>query len=526
MKKKRIKPNTTSKKIWEAVEGIPQNTIFMMEIPAEAFFSVYPKQGAGNFEKEYFTYFDGEFSQMIYVQKEFNTQCRYLADKAIKKPEWALGIMKKVEEANQEFFRIMNRVKRMNLSKMSNLQIAELMAEIRKVHMQSHGYATSVSWHVDAGEQLLTKAILKIVQKQLNKAKIQESASRIFSILTSPVKRSLLDQEETSFLKIALMISKKRKLREVFVQSSLKSLINNLSGIDPQIQRSINQHYYKFSPITYQYKGPAYPLGDYLVRWQAFLRERKDPQAMLNQKKNDRNDLFKEQKRLTSEMGFSKHEKNILKMARQMVYIKSFRKDALYNAMYYYENIFKEVGKRFGLSVSQVQALKSREIITVLRGGKVDPHILNERLKKAVDYWQRKGKTGFANKVMTGEQAVQFMQSINLKKPNYAKKQLSGTCAYPGKVKGIVKIVNIPEDIKKMKQGDIMVAHNTNPNLVPAMKKASALIGGAGGLTCHTAIVAREMKIPCVVGVADCDKLLKDGDKISVDAERGIIKKL
>ncbi|MBU2236264.1 hypothetical protein KKA01_04400, partial [Patescibacteria group bacterium] len=75
-----------TKKTYIAVEDIPQNTMFMMEIPCIAFFTVYPKQGTGSFEKEYITYFDGDFSQMIYVQKEFEAQCKFLADKVIKKP--------------------------------------------------------------------------------------------------------------------------------------------------------------------------------------------------------------------------------------------------------------------------------------------------------------------------------------------------------------------------------------------------------------------------------------------------------
>lgn len=515
-----------SKKAYIAVEDIPQNTIFMMEIPSIAFFTVYPKQGSGNFENEFITHFDGDFSQMIYVQKEFEAQCKFLADKVMKKPKWTLSVMKRIEEATTDFFKVMRNVARLNLTNMSDKQIAKLMRDIGKVHMVSHGHATSVTWHSDAGDQLVTKAILEMVTVNLKKMKVQQSVPEVFSILTSPTKRSLLDKEEENFLKIALTISKKRKLKEAFIQSSLQSLTDNLSGLDRQIYENILGHYKQFSPLTYQYRGPAYPLGDYLSRWQAFLREKKNPKVVLEKKKKDQRDLLKEQKKLVEQLELTEHEQNILIMAQEMVFIKSYRKDALYNAMYYYELIFKEVGKRFGLSVGQVQAMKPSEIITALEKGEVDADMLNERLKKAVDYYKRKGNTGYTNTVLTGDKAERFMKSINLKKPKNNKKKLYGTCAYPGKIEGVVRVVNVPEDMEKMKQGDIMVAHNTNPNLVPAMKKASALVGGAGGLTCHTAIVAREMKIPCVVGALNCDKFLKDGDKVLVDAEEGVIKKL
>ncbi len=103
---------------------------------------------------------------------------------------------------------------------------------------------------------------------------------------------------------------------------------------------------------------------------------------------------------------------------------------------------------------------------------------------------------------------------------------LSGTCACPGKVKGKVKVINQPEEMDKMNKGDVMVAHTTFPALVPAMKKASAIITDDGGITCHAAIVARELKTPTIVGTKMATKVLKDGDRVEVDAEKGIIKKI
>ena len=78
----------------------------------------------------------------------------------------------------------------------------------------------------------------------------------------------------------------------------------------------------------------------------------------------------------------------------------------------------------------------------------------------------------------------------------------------------------------KMNQGDIMVAHTTFPSLVPAMKKAVAIITEDGGITCHAAIVARELKTPCVTGIKTITQVLKDGDEIEVDADNGLVRML
>ena len=58
------------------------------------------------------------------------------------------------------------------------------------------------------------------------------------------------------------------------------------------------------------------------------------------------------------------------------------------------------------------------------------------------------------------------------------------------------------------------------------MKKAAAIVTDDGGLTCHAAIVARELKTPCVVGTKIATKVLKDGDMVEVDANKGIVKKI
>jgi len=103
-------------------------------------------------------------------------------------------------------------------------------------------------------------------------------------------------------------------------------------------------------------------------------------------------------------------------------------------------------------------------------------------------------------------------------------KELKGTTACPGRVKGRAKIINDAADMPKMEYDDILVSVSTTPNIVAAMKKAAAIVTDEGGLTCHAAIVSREFDIPCVVGVKYGTKILKDGDLVEVDADSGIIK--
>ncbi len=100
---------------------------------------------------------------------------------------------------------------------------------------------------------------------------------------------------------------------------------------------------------------------------------------------------------------------------------------------------------------------------------------------------------------------------------------LKGLGASPGIAVGQVKIVSNERDIGKVREGDILVAVMTTPDMVPAMKRASAIVTDEGGMTCHAAIVSRELGVPAVVGTKNATKVLKDGTFVTVDGEKGIV---
>ena len=98
---------------------------------------------------------------------------------------------------------------------------------------------------------------------------------------------------------------------------------------------------------------------------------------------------------------------------------------------------------------------------------------------------------------------------------------LVGLPASHGVISGTVKIVHDMDELDKVQPGDIMVTKMTDPDFVPAMKRAAAIVTDEGGMTSHAAIVSREMGVPCIVGTGKASKTLHDGDKITVDATHG-----
>ena len=105
-------------------------------------------------------------------------------------------------------------------------------------------------------------------------------------------------------------------------------------------------------------------------------------------------------------------------------------------------------------------------------------------------------------------------------------RDLRGTVIWQGKVEGLVRVLNAPDEVPKMQEREILVCPMSDPDYMPAIRKASAIITDQGGLLCHAAIVARELQIPCVVGTEYATKVFKDGDRVEVDAEKGIVRKI
>lgn len=102
---------------------------------------------------------------------------------------------------------------------------------------------------------------------------------------------------------------------------------------------------------------------------------------------------------------------------------------------------------------------------------------------------------------------------------------LTGSPASPGIATGPAKIIFSPSEIDKIKTGDVLIAPSTNPDYVPAMKKASAIITEKGGRTSHAAIVSRELGIPAVVGAENATKIIKNEEVITVNGSTGEIYK-
>ena len=99
-----------------------------------------------------------------------------------------------------------------------------------------------------------------------------------------------------------------------------------------------------------------------------------------------------------------------------------------------------------------------------------------------------------------------------------------GLGAAPGVGSGPVRVIRELGDADGLVDGEVLVTHMTAPDWVPLMRRAAAIVTDSGGMTCHAAIVSRELGIPCVVGTGDATTKLRDGEIVTVDAGEGVVR--
>ena len=249
---------------------------------------------------------------------------------------------------------------------------------------------------------------------------------------------------------------------------------------------------------------------------------RKIKRLKQNKKIKNFNDAAKENKKAFNQIKKQYELKADLlkkiKILRDAVWFRTARLDWLNQSCALARPLLTEVAKRIDLSYQELIYCFPEEIFKALNKQKVNKKEIQKRIKKYALY----SLDGRHTNLIIGSSVEQLRKLLS----QTIKKQgkIKGMIAYPGLLKGRVKILKDRSEFYKIKKGDILVTKLTTPDFVPVMEKSAAIITDLGGITSHAAIVSRELNIPCIIGTKIATKVLKDGDLVEVDANKGIVK--
>lgn len=341
-----------------------------------------------------------------------------------------------------------------------------------------------IMWVPHSIEIILTEIILNKLKQKFPKVNDEEINNR-FNILATSKEEVTAIKEHKELLKLAI------------------ELKNNNNILSENLKEKLSNHYRKYFWLGLIKMGLTHLVKPFNEKY--FLNKLKK-----TANRNPEEELFKIEKQ--KEEKIKKYNKFIEKIKdkeliryseilQKYMFLRTNRSEAWQRIMFLAKPLLVEIALRFNMKLEDIVNLIPSEI----------EHLLSIEEIKDNYYWE------------INDYLISFKPKPILKEKAEEIKVLKGTVASRGKAEGFVKIVNNKDDINKIKEGDILVTLMTSPYMTISMEKAAAIVTDEGGILCHAAIVSREMGIPCVIGTKIATKVLKDGDLVRVDAEKGIV---
>lgn len=228
--------------------------------------------------------------------------------------------------------------------------------------------------------------------------------------------------------------------------------------------------------------------------------------------------IKEDKKILLNKLSFSKNERFVVQTIEETSRWQDDRKKNILMSLGVLEQALIKLSECFSIELGDLKCIIPEEINKKNLQNKKFRQNLSLRHKGCAYY-----ATAKTTKIFTGSDYFRFLKmEKNMHRQTVT--ELKGVVAQKGKVVGKVKICSSLKDINEIKTGSILITSMTRPEFLPAMRKAAGFITDEGGITSHAAIIAREMKKPCVIGTKIATKIFKDGDIIEVNANIGIIK--
>jgi len=228
----------------------------------------------------------------------------------------------------------------------------------------------------------------------------------------------------------------------------------------------------------------------------------------------------------TPPVPYYKFSRELRKMMDIIIYVAIWqdeRKALCFQNIGYVGLVLKEISRRINFSVENLSYLnlKETESLKTLADFKSKARELKARTSGSLFIISAKYNLSASGndyrRLLRGDKSL-------LRNRRADNQELRGTVANPGTAIGHVRIIKNIASLKEFKNGEVLVASMTRPEHISAMKKASAIVTNEGGLTCHAAIIARELGIPCVIGTKVATQILKNGLPVEVRANHGLIR--
>ncbi len=360
---------------------------------------------------------------------------------------------------------------------------------------------------------IVDMALAEVLPTILNKTLSNED----LMVLTRPEKHSEYVKERRHFIEMVMLV-KSKKLEDLFL-CSRADIIDGLARYNPEIYYKLENHVRDFGWVGVSHNVQPTTI-DVLIK--NITEGLKDHSLAKELDQINEETLTRKKQKLIFSLKLNEKSLQVIKFITRLNEIKESRKVAMSKSILWSYPLFDAIATVLETDTISLRQLTLEEIIVSLKTGGLSSKLkltIRDRLNLYVCLAKNSTVSNFS-----GVEAEKILKN-ELGTVDYSKAQkLSGNVAQKGLVQGKVRLIISEHEVHKLLDGEILVTSMTDPDMISAMKKAGAIVTDEGGITCHAAIVARELKKPCIIGTKIATKVLKDGDMVEVDANTGVVK--
>jgi|GEM_PF-3428351 len=411
-----------------------------------------------------------------------------LWNKALKDYSFLNKIKEKITFLEKGFIK---RVQKINLEQLTSRQLFDLYKLVYNFFIYYEAEANPIA-------RLLDHYGLTVIRKQLSNVKIPDVDYAVTVLVTSS-KPSYLGKEQQIFWQ-GMLKYKNQSVRNKFIQRHLKNFAY------------VTRSFYDEPVLTEQ------ELNNRIKKTPSVLWEEKAEEIEKSIKKS-----LIEKKKLIKTLKLSK---NILKSAevlQKSTELKDYIRGSLSKIWYHSEVVFEEIAKRMETSVLVVKTLLVEELKqSLINHVPLNKKIIQARLNGPILFLPTKKRT----MIYYGDKAEKLISRHFKNSQKIPTIEFRGRPVSRGIAMGKVRVINNLTEAKKILRGEILVVSNTYPAFVPYLKRVKGIIAEVGGATVHVAIIARELSLPCIIGITNAREIFKNGEIVKIDANHGIVRRL
>jgi len=417
--------------------------------------------------------FQEGYADYSYLKEDFKNILKTINEKIKKNPKF----LEKVErDYNSQFKQVLEEYQKAKKQKPNEEELIDLYSLVIKLNQYSIGIG-----HVIEPLSILKTHDLKETLAQT--IKDPKELTNTLNILTTPCEKSFTNKYEEELLDVP-------------------------EKDDKKIKRFIK----KYSWIKNSYAGSSK------------LTKKDLADERISVKKLKRNyfkKIIESRKKIIKDFDITENAQEIARQLRMISLWQDNRKINLLKSISEMDWVLNKISKNFEVSIHSLRWMTQEEIIEKKFNSKEFLKSLKEREKYFIWFFDKKKKN--YQRWFVGKEAKEIYNKFNVEK-KFKGDALFGMGASTGSAIGEISICKTFDDIKKFGEGDILVTSMTRPEFVSAMKKAAAIVTDEGGITCHAAIISRELGIPCVIGTKNATTFFNNGDLVEVKADHGAVK--